>query len=171
MGRETVAWNQKVSSWGLTTQPWTPSQAEARLLVRKEGRRGSKEGDKWGSCKNQILLSSRGRIYFYTGCCCSSPTPHTPHPEGCVLHREPCCWWLDLRGNNQGNRASRVSVAVVVVLSKRACGNTQSGRCWLFVTLVFNERTPLCLWLLRLRYNIHSLTVCGRAKVTRHFSI
>lgn len=81
MGRETVAWNQKVSSWGLTTQPWTPSQAEARLLVRKEGRRGRKEGDKWRSCKNQILLSSRGRIYFYTGCCCSSPTTLPPTPK------------------------------------------------------------------------------------------
>lgn len=95
--------------------------------------------------------------------------PHTPKAVFSIENHVVDGWIC--RGNNQANRASRVSVAVVVVLSKRACGNTQSGRCWLFVILVFNERIPLCLWLLRLRYNIHSLTVWGRAKVTTHFSI
>lgn len=99
MGRETVAWNQKVSSWGLTTQPWTPSQAEAHLLVRREGRRGSKERDKRGSCKTQILWSSRGRIHFFTRCYTPPPSSHPPREaKGCVLRRELCCRWLGLRG-------------------------------------------------------------------------
>lgn len=95
------------------------------------------------------------------------PTPHPP-PKGWVLRWEPCCWCLELQGNNQGNWASTASVAAVVVLSKRACGKTLSWS-WVCVMLVFNEKALHCLWLLRLCYNTDALTMRGRAKVTTNF--
>lgn len=168
MGRKTVAWNQKVSSWGLTTQAWSSSQAEGCLLVRREGRRGSKEGDKEDEEVAKTTYCEPP-VKEFTSTLESTAAPYTPQVKGCVLCRKPCCWWLELQGNNQENWASMLFVAAAVVLSKRACEKTQSWSWW-FVMPVFNEKTQHCLWLLRLCYDTNPLTMWGRAKVTTFFS-
>lgn len=78
MGCKTVAWNQKVSSWGLTTQAWTSSQAEWCLLVRKEGRRGSKEEDKWKKLQNPNIAILWGQNLLLHWILQLHPTPHNP---------------------------------------------------------------------------------------------
>lgn len=86
-------------------------------------------------------VAKKGKYFHSPGAAFSHPLDAAVSPENpwAVFSVETRVGGWICGGNNQGNQASMMS-DVVVVLSNRAGGNTQTWRWCLFVTLVFHSR-------------------------------